>query len=52
MFFTTFSIESNSRVWLKLLEVINGLLGVEMGHISLGSPFEPINPVKIGDILE
>ena len=35
-----------------LLEILNGMLGLEMGHISLGSPFEPINPEKIGDILE
>ena len=35
-----------------LLEILNGRLGLEMGFIGLGSPFEPINPEKIGDILE
>lgn len=35
-----------------LLEILNSRLGIEMGFIGLGSPFEPVNPEKIGDILE
>jgi DNA-directed RNA polymerase II subunit RPB2 len=34
------------------MELLFGRLAVEMGYFGLGSPFEPVNPNTIGDILE